>query len=89
MIEINKFGLQYPYARNGTRNLPIYLSLCQTGKNTMVFLLSFMFFLQQNQGRRRWNRFFWVGLERGLAQTMYTHVSKCKNGKIKLKKKIP
>jgi hypothetical protein len=56
----------------------------------MLFLLSLMFSLQQNQRRRGRNRFSW---KRGLggrwevggevARTMYTHVSKCKNNKIK------
>jgi hypothetical protein len=48
-----------------------------------------MFFLQQNQRTRVWNRFcleaVWLG--EGVAKTMYTHVSKCKNNKIKFKKK--
>jgi hypothetical protein len=48
-----------------------------------------MFSLQQNQ-RRGWNRFcleagYWGAGEDGreVAQTMYTHVRKCKNDKIK------
>jgi hypothetical protein len=46
-----------------------------------------MFSLQQNRRRKEWNRFC---LEAGgrvlrgeVPQTMYTHVSKCKNDKIK------
>jgi hypothetical protein len=40
----------------------------------------YMFFLQQNQGTRgEWG---------GVAKSMYTHVSKCKNNKIKFKKKL-
>jgi hypothetical protein len=59
---------------NNTRNLPIFL------------LLSFMFFfLLQNQGTRGQNRFCpeAAGGLGGVAQIMYTHVSKCKNDKIK------
>jgi hypothetical protein len=43
-----------------------------------------MFSFQQNQRTRRQNRLC-LEVERGegLAQTMYTHVSKCKNYKIK------
>jgi hypothetical protein len=54
-----------------------------------------MFFLQQNQRTRGWNRFCpEAGRGRGkelgrprqeVAQIMYTHVSKCKNDKIKKK----
>jgi hypothetical protein len=51
----------------------------------MYFFLSYMFFLPQNRGTRRWNRFFPEAGGRGwMAQIMCTHVSKCKN-KIKLK----
>jgi hypothetical protein len=46
----------------------------------MSFLLSLMFFLQQNQRARGRNR---VCQEGGVGQTMYKHVSKCKNYKIK------
>jgi hypothetical protein len=42
-----------------------------------------MFFLQQNQ-RRRGGRV--LPGSRGMAETMYTHVNKCKNDKIKRKK---
>jgi hypothetical protein len=57
-----------------------------------------MFSLQQNQRTRGLNRFCWEGWgrkgggEKGKrgggeeAKTMYTHVSKCKNDKIKCKK---
>jgi hypothetical protein len=41
----------------------------------MFFLLSFMFFLQQNWRTRGWQR-------GKVAQIMYTHVSKCKSDKI-------
>jgi hypothetical protein len=59
----------------------------------MSFLLSLKFSLQQNQRIREWNRFCpeaggggrGKGRRRGEgAQTMYTHVSKCKNNKIKI-----
>jgi hypothetical protein len=47
-----------------------------------------MISLQQNQKTRGWKRFspevgWWAGK---VAQTMYTHVSKCKNNKIKINK---
>jgi hypothetical protein len=43
--------------------------------------------LQQNQRTRGRNRFCpEVGVGRGVAQIMYTHVSKCKNDKIKSRK---
>jgi hypothetical protein len=57
----------------------------------MSFLLSSMFSLQQNRRTRGQNRFFLeaelVGRSGEVSQTMYTHVSKCKNGKNKRKKK--
>jgi hypothetical protein len=54
----------------------------------MFFFLSYMFFLRQNW-RRRWNRFCWEwGGPEKVAQIMYTHVNKCKNDEIKLKKII-
>jgi hypothetical protein len=59
----------------------------------MSFLLSLKFSLQHR--RRRWNRFCLfcrgvgdVGGGGEVAQTMYTHVSKCKNDKIKGEKNI-
>jgi uncharacterized protein (DUF983 family) len=46
-----------------------------------------MFSLQQN-GRRRGQNWFCPAAGRGrVSQTMYTHVSKCKNDKIKERKK--
>jgi hypothetical protein len=50
------------------------------------------FFLQQNQITRRQNRFCpealgGGGRRREVAQIMYTHVSKCKNDKMKFKNK--
>jgi hypothetical protein len=57
----------------------------------MPFLLSLVFSLQQKQ--RRQNSFCleggswkWVGSGGKVAQTMYTHVSKCKNDKRREKK---
>jgi hypothetical protein len=49
-----------------------------------------MFSLQQNPRTRGRNRFCLeaVGVGREVAQTMYTHVSKCKNDKIKAEKKM-
>jgi hypothetical protein len=48
----------------------------------MTFFLSLMFSLQQNCRTRGWNRFCLEGWGEGV-QIMYTHVSKCKNDKIK------
>jgi hypothetical protein len=51
-----------------------------------------MFSLQQNQRRREWNppsSGFYPEVEGRrleMAQTMYTHISKCKSDKIKRKK---
>jgi hypothetical protein len=47
--------------------------------------LSLLFSLQQNW-RRGWNGSKeWNGSKAGVGQTMYTHLSKCKNVKIKKK----
>jgi hypothetical protein len=71
---------------NNIRNLPVKLSLSQTSKNAMFFLLSFMFFLQQNWRTKGQNRFCpEVGWGK-VVQIIYTHVSKYKNDKIKFKK---
>jgi hypothetical protein len=52
----------------------------------MLFLLSFMFFRQQNQRiSRGQNRFFPEGCVCVGGEIVYTHVNKCKNNKIKLK----
>jgi hypothetical protein len=61
----------------------------QTNKNATSFLLSLILSLQQNQKRRGWNRFSLKGEGCGgeVEQTMYTHVSKCKNDKIKGEKR--
>jgi hypothetical protein len=56
----------------------------------MISLLFFMFFLQQSQRTRGWTRFcpeVGVGGRGEVAQIMYAHVSKCKNDKIKFKKR--
>jgi hypothetical protein len=46
-----------------------------------------MFLIQQNQRTRGWNRSAQKWGWRGVAQIMYTHVSKCKNDNIKLIRK--
>jgi hypothetical protein len=46
-----------------------------------------MLFHQQNQRTRGWNRFCQEAMGGEVTQIMYTHVSKCKNDTIKLKKK--
>jgi hypothetical protein len=53
----------------------------------MSFLLSPVLSLQQYQGTRGQNRFYLLDREGELAHTMYTYVSKCKNDKIKGKRK--
>jgi hypothetical protein len=56
----------------------------------MSVLLSPIFSLQQNQRTREQNRFFLktAGVFWGeVAQTMYTHLTKCKNDKIKRERK--
>jgi hypothetical protein len=54
----------------------------------MFFLLSLIFSLQYSQRRRGQNRFCpEAGGGEEVAQTMYTHASKCKNDKIKGEKK--
>jgi hypothetical protein len=73
---------------SNARNLSVYLSLSQTSKNAMSFLLSLVFSSAKSKKRggtdSAWK---WVwGEWRGI-QTMYTHVSKCKNDKIKKLKK--
>jgi hypothetical protein len=76
---------------SNARNLSVQLSLSQTGKNTMPFLLSLMFSLQQNQRTRGQNRLCpevgGDGRSEEVAQTMYTHVSKYKNNKRKIAEK--
>jgi hypothetical protein len=68
--------------------ISLLLSLSQTCKNAMSFLLSFMFSLQQNKRAEQ----VLLRNEEGeggrgeVSQIMYTHVSKCKNDKIKIKK---
>jgi hypothetical protein len=42
---------------SNVRNLSVELSLFQTSKNVMSFLLSHIFSLQQNWRTRVWNRF--------------------------------
>jgi hypothetical protein len=55
----------------------------------MYFLLSFTFSLYQNQRKGRTDSACKRGGDGGeVAQTMYTHVRKCKNYKIKGEKKL-
>jgi hypothetical protein len=52
----------------------------------LSFLLSLMLSLQQNQKTRGWNQVLsGRGREGGrkVAQTMYTHMNKCKNNQVK------
>jgi hypothetical protein len=59
----------------------LYLKLA---KNALFLFLSFMFFLLQSQRTRGQNRFCpEVGEAEKVAQIMHTHLSKCKNDKIK------
>jgi hypothetical protein len=58
----------------------LYLKLAKT----LSFLLSLTFSFQQNQRTRGQNRVYLeVGGKGEVVQIMYTHVSKCKNSKIK------
>jgi hypothetical protein len=64
----------------------LYLKLAKTAMS----FLSLMFSLQQNWKTREQNRFcleegYWAVW--GVVQTMYTHISKCKNDKIKEREK--
>jgi hypothetical protein len=71
-----------------TLGIFLYYLYLKLEKNAIFFLLSLMFFLQQSRRTRRQNRScLQVGVGGEVAQIMYTHVSKCKNDKIKLKKK--
>jgi hypothetical protein len=58
----------------------------------MPFLLSLKFSLQQNQRTKEQNRLCPEAVEgvesREVAQTMYTHVRKCKSNKFFLKRKM-
>jgi hypothetical protein len=73
---------QYVLHGSNTRNLSVQPSSSQTSKNTMSFLLSLMFSLQQNQRTRGRNKFC-LEVCMGVDQAMYTHVSKCKNDELK------
>jgi hypothetical protein len=82
MVQINQWGWNTQVHGSNARNLSVRLSLSQTSKNAMSFLFSLMFPLQQNWRTREQNRFFpeWgCGRRKEVAQTMYTHVGKCKN----------
>jgi hypothetical protein len=67
-----------------TLGISVQLSLSQTSKNAMFFLLYLMFSLQQNQRTRFCPEVQGGGWYAWVAQIMYTHVSKCKK---RLKKK--
>jgi hypothetical protein len=69
-------------------NLSVWLSLSQTSKNAMSFILSLMFSLQQNGRTRSLAEQFNpdVGVEGEVTQTVYTHVGKYKK-MIKMTKK--
>jgi hypothetical protein len=58
----------------------LYLKLAKI----LSFLLSLIFSLQQNERTRGQNKFCpeVVGRGKEVVQTMYTHVSKCKNDKM-------
>jgi hypothetical protein len=63
--------------------LGISVQLSQASKNTMSFLLSLMFSLQQNPRRRRQNRFCQeVGGGGEEVASLYTDVIKCKKNNI-------
>jgi hypothetical protein len=62
--------------------ISLYSSLSQTSKNT-VFLIIFYVFLKQIWRTRVQNPGNRVGGWGEVAQTMYTHVSKCRHDKIK------
>jgi hypothetical protein len=68
---------------SNARNLSVRLSLSQTSKKGYVFLIISCFLFNKIGGH--WNRFCEVAEE--VAQTIYTHMSKCKNDKLKMKKK--
>jgi hypothetical protein len=72
------------YAWKQCKNLLVLLSVFQTSKNALFFLLFVMVFCSTKLENKRREQ---VLPERGVAQIMYTPVSKCKDGKIKLKKK--
>jgi hypothetical protein len=67
---------------SNARNLSVYYLYLKLKLCISYYLL---FSLQQNQGTRVWNRFCPEEEHGGgeVAQTMYAHVSKCKNDKIK------
>jgi hypothetical protein len=52
----------------------------------MSFLLSLKFSLQQNRRTRGWNRVCPEVCVWGSKQTIYTHMNKCKNDKMKERK---
>jgi hypothetical protein len=54
---MNNVGCNTQVHGSNAMNFSVYISLSQTSKNTMSFLVSLIFSLQQNQRRRGQNRF--------------------------------
>jgi hypothetical protein len=80
-----------PMHGNNTKNLPVLLSLSQTNKNTLFYLLFFYVFFSTKSEKKRAEQVLSRGGEGGevlgmVVKIMYTHISKCKNDKIKFKK---
>jgi hypothetical protein len=69
---------------NNARNLSVQISSSQTSKNAMFFLIISCFILNKIREQKGRTGSAWKGWGE-VAQIMYTHVSKCKNYKIKLK----
>jgi hypothetical protein len=69
-----------------TQGISLYNYLHLKVAKMLFLLLSFMFCLQQYQRTRRQNRLCKGWGE--VVQIMYTHVSKCKSNKIKIKKNL-
>jgi hypothetical protein len=75
---------------SNARNLSVYPSLPQTSKNTVFLIVSYVFSSTKLENKRVEQvlpRKGGDGMSGEVAQTMYTHVSKCKNDKIKERKK--
>jgi hypothetical protein len=64
------------------KGISLYSYLNSNWQKCHAFLIVFYVFLQQNQRTRGQNRFCSKMGE--VAQIIYTHVSKCKNDKIKI-----
>jgi hypothetical protein len=68
---------------SNAKNLSVELSLSQTSNNAMFFL---SLVLENKIGEQEVRTGSAWKCGRKVAQIMYTHVNKCKNDKIKLKK---